>query len=148
MSEDASTISEPRTAREIAWDTRRAKYGEAGHAGYRRRRALLDRRALALIVRMHVEQVLSEGQCCAALDLDRVEFRALCDEFTAVGETVGEKIMIARRSADLTQQELADRAGVTRPQIANIEGGRSDIPTKTLMRIAEALGCRPGDLFP
>jgi hypothetical protein len=65
-------------ARAKAWVTRRAKYGPQGHASSYTRGGI-GRRALALIVSLHREEVLSEGQCCRALDLDRVAFRAICD---------------------------------------------------------------------
>jgi len=63
-----------------AWKTRREKYGPAGHAGsYRRAESHLGQRALELVVRLHREALLSEGQCCRALRLDRISFRMLCD---------------------------------------------------------------------
>lgn len=71
-------------ARAKAWATRRAKYGPKGHDGYhgRPRRTApsqLEARALALIARLNREGALSEGQCCKALGLDRIEWRAICD---------------------------------------------------------------------
>lgn len=67
-------------ARAKAWETRRAKYGPKGHDGYHRRQPRsLELRALRLIARLNREGTLSEGQCCKALDLDRVEWRAICD---------------------------------------------------------------------
>lgn len=69
-------------ARRIAWVTRRAKYGQQGHArAYRRPlcRGDLLNRALTLVVRQHLDGVLTEGQVCRALDLDRIAFRELCD---------------------------------------------------------------------
>ncbi len=69
--------------RRRSWETRRAKYGERGHAGsYARHRNYHGRRALAWIIQMHRDAVLSEGQCCTALDMDRVNFRRLVDEAT------------------------------------------------------------------
>lgn len=64
-----------------AWETRRQRYGSRGHAGSYRRGAgeALEHRALALVVRLHHEGALSEGQCCCALKLDRVSFRTICD---------------------------------------------------------------------
>jgi DNA-binding XRE family transcriptional regulator len=95
-----------------------------------------------------VEGVLSEGQLCQALDLDRIEFRALCDMLGNSARTLGEKVFFARHHAGLTQQEVADCCGVTRPQIANIEGNRSDVPITTLRRLAQALGVKAADLLP
>lgn len=61
---------------------------------------------------------------------------------------LGTMILARRKKVGLTQHELSAKCGLGRAQIANIEGGRSDIPTKTLIKIAEALDCRPGDLLP
>jgi hypothetical protein len=66
--------------RAAAWVTRRAKYGPRGHNGtYSRPNHPIGLRALRLVLRLHVDGTLSEGQCCKALDLDRVEFRAMVD---------------------------------------------------------------------
>lgn len=70
--------------RRRAWATRRAKYGQQGHGSSYTRWQVepTGRRALALVIRLHHEEVLSEGQCCTALGLDRITFRTVCDEFT------------------------------------------------------------------
>lgn len=68
-------------AREKAWNTRREKYGERGHASaYRRPTNRTGALALSLVVRLHREGALSEGQCCKALEMDRIDFRHLCDK--------------------------------------------------------------------
>jgi transcriptional regulator with XRE-family HTH domain len=46
----------------------------------------------------------------------------------------------ARARADLTQRELAARAGVPQPMIARIESGRTDPRVTTLDRLLEACG--------
>ena len=54
---------------------------------------------------------------------------------------LGRRLAASRELADLTQQELAERAGVTQATIARIERGR--IPgfrVETLVMVAEALG--------
>jgi hypothetical protein len=68
-------------ASEARWKTRREKYGPCGHGGSYARwtRDPLGVRALALVIQLHREEVLSEGQCCDALDIDRVSFRELVD---------------------------------------------------------------------
>ncbi len=74
--------------RAMAWVTRRARYGPQGHAGAYTRPNRADpvgRAALALVIRLHHEETLSEGQCCKALGLDRVAFRRLCDDRERVG---------------------------------------------------------------
>jgi len=66
-------------ARAAAWATRRFKYGPSGHAGSYTRTSYLERRALALVLRLHNEGTLSEGQCVAWLNIDRVTLRTLAD---------------------------------------------------------------------
>ncbi|MFB6267052.1 MAG: CBS domain-containing protein [Halodesulfurarchaeum sp.] len=51
-----------------------------------------------------------------------------------------------RTALDLTQSELADRAGVSQPLIARIEGGDVDPRLSTLRRIVEALDEAEGDV--
>lgn len=72
-----------------------------------------------------------------------------CDGSGDIAEpTIGAMVVAARRAAKLTQQQVAERATLSRAQIANLEADRTDIPLKTLARIAEALGCRMRDLVP
>lgn len=71
--------------RKRAWETRRRLYGPRGHRdAYACRGGAVDREigtlALRLVVRLHREGTLSEGQCCRALRLHRVAFRQMCDE--------------------------------------------------------------------
>lgn len=53
--------------------------------------------------------------------------------------TIGQRITAARLTLGLTQQQAAEIMGVTRPQVANIEADRSDIPaTKALLLLDRA----------
>lgn len=52
------------------------------------------------------------------------------------------------RGNKLTQEELANLAGVARTSITNLERGRQRAPLHQLMRIADALGCEIHDLLP
>lgn len=68
--------------RKTAWATRRATYGERGHAGsYSRGAGPSHPKMLALIIRLHVEGALSEGQVAKATDLHRIEIRKLADDY-------------------------------------------------------------------
>ncbi|MGB9985985.1 CBS domain-containing protein [Salarchaeum japonicum] len=51
-----------------------------------------------------------------------------------------------RNALELTQSELADRAGVSQPLIARIEGGDVDPRLSTLRRIVDALNEAEGDV--
>ena len=62
--------------------------------------------------------------------------------------TVGALVLFYRRKAGLSQDELASKTGVSRPQIANIEAGRHEPPLHRLRKFADALGCQTKDLVP
>lgn len=53
----------------------------------------------------------------------------------------------ARKAAGLTQTELADKLGVIQQQVAKWEAADANPQTKTLKRIAEALGCSIDELI-
>lgn len=55
--------------------------------------------------------------------------------------------MYRRRIHDMTQQELADRVGVTRQTIISIERGRYNPSVGLALRIAEAFGASVEELF-
>ena len=61
---------------------------------------------------------------------------------------VGALILHVRLSKGMTQEQVSIGASLARSQIANIESGRSDVPTKTLARIAQTLGVSMKDLVP
>lgn len=73
MKRTYSTPENIGAVRRKSWETRRAKYGEAGHEGiYTRSPALLK-----LVIGLMNEGVLSEGQVQEASGLDRDEIRKL-----------------------------------------------------------------------
>ena len=59
---------------------------------------------------------------------------------------VASKVRKARREADLTQQELADKMNVSRTHIAAIETGQYNPSLKMLERVAKALNV-PASIF-
>lgn len=52
----------------------------------------------------------------------------------------GEEIRQARNAKSWSQQDLADKAGVSRPSVARVESGQQGVSTDTLQKIAKALG--------
>ena len=54
-------------------------------------------------------------------------------------EELGQKIRAARKLAGLTQEELAQKTSISRPQLSNYENGISDAPARVVAEIAEAL---------
>jgi putative transcriptional regulator len=57
------------------------------------------------------------------------------------------RVKLARVENDLTQAQLAERAGVTRQTIGLIEAGRFNPSLKLCMAIAKALNKTLDDLF-
>lgn len=49
-------------------------------------------------------------------------------------------IIDARRSAGITQKELASRTGITQGDISKLERGNANPSVKTLLRLAEGMG--------
>ena len=64
--------------RRRAWETRRLKYGPKGHNG-RYWRGATPKGMLDLIIKLHVDGVLSEGQVAQATGISRVQIRILAD---------------------------------------------------------------------
>lgn len=63
-------------------------------------------------------------------------------------EEVGRRLRQARTDADLTQQQLADKVGVSRASVANIEAGRQPFLLHVLNGFAAALEVKPCTLLP
>jgi transcriptional regulator with XRE-family HTH domain len=57
-------------------------------------------------------------------------------------------ILKKRQALNYTQSQLADRSGVSRNQVLNIEAGMSLPTLPTLYLLAAALKCKPRDLLP
>ncbi|MBW2662415.1 MAG: helix-turn-helix domain-containing protein [Deltaproteobacteria bacterium] len=60
----------------------------------------------------------------------------------------GLKLRDARKKSGLTQVDLADRVGLSRTSITNIEKGRQGIPLHMLLQLASAVGVQPVGLLP
>lgn len=60
---------------------------------------------------------------------------------------LGNRARQARLAIGLTQAEVAADSGLSRGSIANVEGGRQDVPVTSLCAIASALGVAPADLI-
>jgi len=63
-------------------------------------------------------------------------------------EILSGNVILGRARAQLSQEALADRAGVSRPTISRIErGAEGDVSLETVERIADALGVSVAELF-
>jgi transcriptional regulator with XRE-family HTH domain len=59
---------------------------------------------------------------------------------------VGENIKYYRTKLGMTQEELADRAGINRSYLASLERGRRNTTLKTVEMLAKALGVSTTEL--
>lgn len=59
---------------------------------------------------------------------------------TEMLQEIGDRLRDARRAGGLTQEQVADLAGITRPRYRDIEKGAAAARATTLINIARALG--------
>jgi transcriptional regulator with XRE-family HTH domain len=60
---------------------------------------------------------------------------------------LAQNIKYYRTKLRLTQEELAEQAGINRSYLAGIEGGHRNTSVKTLEKLAQALGVTSADLL-
>lgn len=60
---------------------------------------------------------------------------------------LGRRLKVLRSEAKLSQLELATAAGMRKQFLNRVENGRQNVSTKTLWRLAEALGIPIASLF-
>lgn len=60
----------------------------------------------------------------------------------------GRKLKKARRTKKVTQSDLADRVGLTRTSITNIECGRQHVSLHMFLALSDAVGVQPETLLP
>ena len=60
---------------------------------------------------------------------------------------IGEKLKATRTRRLLTQDELAERAGVSQSTIANIERDNAEPQFRTIRKLAKALDIEPTELL-
>lgn len=66
---------------------------------------------------------------------------------TPLAITIGKALRKARESSGLTQEDAADRAGISAEFYARMERGRTLPSVPTLVRLAEALGVSADELL-
>ncbi len=62
-------------------------------------------------------------------------------------EALRANVIVGRARARLSQEQLAERAGVSRPTISRIERAAADVGVDVVQRIADALGVTVASLF-
>lgn len=64
-----------------------------------------------------------------------------------VNQDLGKRIRRLRHRMDLSQEKLAEKAGIHRTYMGKIERGESNPPLHTVSKIAKALKVKISDLF-
>jgi len=59
----------------------------------------------------------------------------------------GETVRSTRKTLNVSQEELADMAGINRSHMGQIERGTKSAGLATIARIAKALDCSPAQLL-
>ncbi len=60
---------------------------------------------------------------------------------------IGQRIRKSRKALDLSQEELAEKVGISATHMSHIETGNTKLSLAVFVSIAEALGCRTDDLL-
>ena len=60
---------------------------------------------------------------------------------------LGEAVRASRKARGLSQEALADAAGIDRSHMGKIERGERNVTLLNVARIAKAIGCKPSDLL-
>ncbi len=69
------------------------------------------------------------------------------DTIDAIKKKLGERIRELRKSAGITQEELGEKAELNYKYIGEVERGQVNVSLDSIVKIAEALGVKIGDLF-
>ena len=59
----------------------------------------------------------------------------------------GLRVRELRLAAELTQEDLAERAGLHRTYVVGIETGERNLSLDAIFKVARGLGCSPADFF-
>lgn len=59
----------------------------------------------------------------------------------------GAVVRARRKALDLSQEALADHAGIDRSHMGKLERGERNVSFLNIVRIARAVNCKPSDLF-
>ncbi|WP_454834183.1 helix-turn-helix domain-containing protein [Pseudomonas lini] len=62
-------------------------------------------------------------------------------------QRLGASVRARRLALGLSQEALADSAGVDRSHMGKIERGERNVTFLNILRIAKAIGCMPSDLL-
>jgi transcriptional regulator with XRE-family HTH domain len=71
----------------------------------------------------------------------------MSDSADGVQRRVGARVRELRAGRGLTQLRLAERSGISRPSVANVEAGRQNVSLRQLCALASALDVAVEELF-
>ena len=71
----------------------------------------------------------------------------MTDPFKGVKHALGRNVRALRRERALSQESLADSAGLGRRQVSEIERAVANPSLETIAKLAMALQVRPGELL-
>ncbi len=63
-----------------------------------------------------------------------------------MNEKIGSRIRTLRGAQNLTQEQVADRIGISRQKFARIESGVNSVTLDILSKVADVLGVTVGDI--
>jgi transcriptional regulator with XRE-family HTH domain len=81
-------------------------------------------------------------------DIDIESKRSHTARVEALYRSFGRGLREAREEAGLTQRQVAERVGLTRTSVTNIERGNQHIALHQLFLLADAVGREPTELLP
>ena len=61
--------------------------------------------------------------------------------------TFGARLRALRQAAKLSQEALADEAGLDRTYISSCERGKRNVSLRNIYRLADALGVKPSEML-
>lgn len=68
-------------------------------------------------------------------------------EFESFRKAFGSRVKRFRKSSGLSQEELAERSGLHRNYISDVERGRRNLSLDALLKLANGLGINIRDMF-
>lgn len=102
-----------------------------------------------VLTRQHYEELIERAEDAAAVAAyrktrDEEAFPAELLDRMLAGET---PIRVWRRHRGMTQQELANKIGISKSHLSEVESGKSEFSLATLRKAAEAMGIDRASLF-
>jgi DNA-binding XRE family transcriptional regulator len=107
-----------------------------------------DRPEQAKAIREAMEEILATPPCVEAKTLPLPERKPVPEKFQKWTDFISKKIRAEREAAGLTQQQLAEKAGLGQSHISRLENGEHSPSHLTLEKIACALGKSVAELDP